>query len=261
MSRPARQRGGFTLLEVMVALVLLAGALMAATDLAGAALRNHEQARDLNAAVLLARARMAQLEEQYEDSGFKEGDESEQGDFAEEGWPEFRWKLEVLRPAPSLTAEQVVGLLTGATGTGNAAELAQRLMGGSGQAAGGGAGGGSGPTGGGQALAMLTSVLQTQVVNFAEQVKRSLRELRLTVSWSSGKKARGFTIVTHLVVLNPRAPGGARGDSPDVPAALQTAATAGALAPAAGGAIPASAPAIRPGRNLPRPPGQRREAE
>jgi len=260
VSRPARQCGGFTLLEVMVALVLLAGALMATTDLAGAALRNHEQARDLNAAVLLARARMAQLEEQYEDSGFKEGDESEQGDFAEEGWPGFRWKLEVLRPAPNLTAEQVVGLLTGATGSGDAKELAQKLMGGSGLAAAGGAGGGGGPSSGGQALAMLTTVLQTQVTAFAEKVKRSLRELRLTVSWTAGKKARGFTIVTHLVVLNPRAPGGARGDSPDVPAALQQPVVVGP----AGGGVPGPAglpPNFRPGKNTPLPPGQRREAQ
>jgi len=134
----ARHRPGFTLLEVMVALVLLSGALMAATDLAGAALRNHEQARDLNAAVLLARGRLAQLEEQYEDQGFKDGDESDQGDFSAEGWPEFRWRLEVLRPAPSLTADQVVGMLTGATGAADAKELAQKLLGGA-SASGGGA--------------------------------------------------------------------------------------------------------------------------
>jgi general secretion pathway protein I len=224
---PGGRQRGFTLLEVMVALVLLAAALMAATDLAGAALRNHEMARDLNAAVLLARGRMAQLEELYEDQGFKDSDESDQGDFSAEGWPEFRWKLEVLRPAPNLTADQVVGMLTGATGSASADELAKKLMGGA--AATGSAS--LSPAGGGQALALLSSALQAQVTGFAEKVKRSLREMRLTVSWTSGRKAHGFTIVTHLVVLNPRAPGGARGDAPDVPAALATPVVAAPVAP------------------------------
>lgn len=256
MSPAGRQRG-FTLLEVMVALVLLAAALMAATDLAGAALRNHEMARDLNAAVLLARGRMAQLEELYEDQGFKDTDESDQGDFAAEGWPGFRWKLEVLRPAPNLTADQVVGLLTGATGTASADELAKKLMGGA--AATGGAG--LSPAGGGQALALLSTALQAQVTGFAEKVKRSLREMRLTVSWSSGKKASSFTIVTHLVVLNPRAPGGARGDSPDVPANLAAPVVA-TPAPGAGGGVagppnPFRPPGVRP---LVPPPGAYRGA-
>jgi len=247
VSLPGRHRDrrgpGFTLLEVMVALVLLSGALMAATDLAGAALRNHEHARDLNAAVLLARARMAELEERYEDQGFKEGDESDQGDFSAEGWPEFRWKLEVLRPAPSLTADQVVGMLTGATGAADAKELAQKLMGG----ASGSAGGASlAPAGGAQALAMLSTALQAQVTGFAEKLKRSLRELRLTVSWTSGKKPRGFTVATHLVVLTPRAPGGARGDSPDVPATL----AAPVVGAPAGGGVPGGPPGLPP-----RPPG------
>ncbi|MBI5068513.1 MAG: prepilin-type cleavage/methylation domain-containing protein [Deltaproteobacteria bacterium] len=235
----------------MVALVLLAAALMAATDLAGAALRNHEMARDLNAAVLLARGRMAQVEEQYEDQGFKDSDESDQGDFSAEGWPGFRWKLEVLRPAPSLTADQVVGLLTGATGSGSADELAKKLMGG----AAGAGGAGLSPAGGGQALALLSTALQAQVTGFAEKVKRSLREMRLTVSWSSGKKASSFTIVTHLVVLNPRAPGGARGDSPDVPAAL---AAPVAVVPPAGSTgvpgLPVAPPGFRPGSTVGVPP-------
>jgi hypothetical protein len=41
--------------------------------------------------------------------------------------------------------------------------------------------------------------------------------MRLTVSWRDGAVPRGFTVTTHLLVLNPRAPNGARGDNPEVP--------------------------------------------
>jgi general secretion pathway protein I len=251
VSAPGRR--AFTLLEVMVSLTLLAGALMAASDLAGAALRNHEYARDLNAAVLLARSRMAEVEEQYEDSGFKDFDETSEGDFSEEGRPDARWRLEVLRPSPDLSADQIVSHLSGATET-SPADLAARLFGGQAPA------GGSGPvaTGAGNpAIGLLTNLVQQQLTAFGEVVKRGLREVRLTVSWPAGRQRRSFTVVTHLVVLNPKAPGGARGQYPDVAAAVASVPTAGApvdaaaAAAAVAGAVPPR-PGFTPSR-LPRP--------
>lgn len=239
MSGRARPRG-FTLLEVMVALAILAAALVATSDLAGAALRNHEAARDINAAVLLARARMAEIEERYEDSGFKDHDEEETGDFAESGRPDMRWRLEVLRPAPDLSTDQLMGMLVGASGAASASELATRLLGG--QA---GKGTTSGPTAdGGAALALATTLLQTQLTAFGEKIKSSLREVRLTVAWPAGKTTRSFTVTTHLVVLNPRAPGGARGDWPDVPPSLAASAAASAATRATGAATAPAAPTL-----------------
>lgn len=220
MRRPWPQRA-FTLLEVLVAASLLAGALVAVANLAGAALRNHERSRDLDAAVLLARARMAELEERYEDSGFKDHDEDDTGDFAEEGRPDVRWRLQVLRPAPSLSADQLLGMLVSETGSGDLNELVRKLV--PTQA---GSGPGAPTAGASPALAAATALLQAQLTAFGETLKQSLREMRLTVAWPAGKETRNFTVVTHLVVLNPRAPGGARGDWPDVPANMAAAAAA-----------------------------------
>ena len=59
----ARRAGrGFTLLEVMVALAILATSLLALSDVVGGALRNHVRARDLELAALLARGKMAEVE-------------------------------------------------------------------------------------------------------------------------------------------------------------------------------------------------------
>jgi general secretion pathway protein I len=208
-SRP--RAAGFTLLEVMVALALLAAALMAMADLAGNALRNHAYARDLSAATLLARGKMAELEQKYEDAGFKDFDEEEAGNFADEGRPDLEWQLALVKPDADLSSDQLVALLAGMGG--DSTDLMAKLMGGAG-AAGAAAGG---PATASPLAGLLGGFLQSQLTAFGETLKRSFREMRLTVSWRDGKTSHGFTVTTHLLVLNPRAPGGARGDNPEIP--------------------------------------------
>ncbi len=240
-ARPSACSRGFTLLEVMVALGLLAAALMAISDLVGNALRNHAYARDLSLATLLARGKMAEVEEQYEDSGFKDFDDEQDGDFEEQGHKEFQWLLQVRKPEADLSAEQLLGLLAG-VGGGSTQEILAKLMG-SAQASGGGPKMDLGP-----ASALLAGMLQTQLTAFGEAIKKSLREVRLTVAWRDGKETHRFSVVTHMVVLNPKAPGGQRGTQPDVPPNL--------AATQATGAVPGAAPG-QPGPTSPfgMPPG------
>jgi hypothetical protein len=120
--------------------------------------------------------------------------------------------------------------------------LGKLLGGGAGGAAGGAAGaaGAAGTAlGAGGAMGV---VLQAQLKAFAEELRSSLRELRLTVSWGTGKREEGFSVATHLVVLNPRAPGGARGASPDVPANLSEPPSPGSVTPALPGIPVAGTP-------------------
>ncbi len=240
---PRRRRAsGFTLLEVMVALALLAAALMAIADLSGNALRNHAYARDLSAATLLARGKMAELEQTYEDEGFRDFDQIDDGDFSDAGRADVRWHLELLRPSSDLSADQLVSMMTG-SGI-DPQDLITKLMGGGAAttAAGSSSTGPSQPTttASGPALGALTGLIQTQVTAFGETLKQSFREMRLTVSWRDGNAPRSFTVTTHLVVLNPKAPGGARGDNPEVPPNL---ATVSGLAGAAGSPAAAAAAA------------------
>lgn len=213
MRRTAR-RGGFTLLEVMVALAVLAGSLMAVAQLSGGALRNFGYARDLSVATLLARGKMAELEEKYEDKGFTDFDETEEGTFAEEGMPGMRWKLELRRPSSELTAEKILGAFLG---TGDAdvgsQELIGKLLGSGGASAAGGKGGPSSAAPGG----VMGGVLQNQVNAFAEELKKAVRQVNLRISWLDGKTPQGFDVSTYWVVLNPKAPGGSRGTNPDIP--------------------------------------------
>jgi general secretion pathway protein I len=210
----ARRDRGFTLLEVMVALAIIAMALMALSDLGGSALRNHAYASQLSQATLLARGKLAELEDAYEDTGFKDFDQSDEGDFDEQGHADIKWRVELKKPEAELSSEQLLAFLTGAAGD-DAQGVLEKLMG-LGSTSGSG-GSQSAPASLGVAGAVMSNLIKTQLTAFGEQIKKSLREMRLIVSWADGRQRRQFTVVTHLLVLNPRAPGGARGESPDVP--------------------------------------------
>ncbi len=224
--RRVRTVRGFTLLEVMVALAVLAGSLMAVADLSGNALRNYVYARDLSVATLLARGKMAELEEKYEDSGFTDFDQTEEGTFADQGEPGMRWKLELLKPTSDLTAEKILGaFLGGGEGDTGTQEMIGKLLGGGASPGAGSKGGPSSGAPGG----LLGGVLQGQIKAFTEELKKGVRQVSLRVTWLDGKTENGFDVSTYWVVLNPKAPGGARGQDPDIPPNLPTPAQASRL--------------------------------
>jgi general secretion pathway protein I len=236
----------------MVALAILAAALMAVADLSGGALRNFAHARDLSDATLLARARLAELEERFEDSGFRDADETLEGDFSDMGRSDVRWKADVLRPSTQLSAEQLLSVFLGSSPDDvDTQQMLAKLLGGGAPGGGGPTGAAAGPAGSAAALApggALGAVLQAQLKAFAEELRKSLRELRLTVTWQDGRRKEELSVATHLVVLNPKAPGGARGASPDVPANVSEPPSPGSVTPALPG-IPSAGPAA------PAPPG------
>ncbi len=198
-SHPLGSRGrggrGFTLLEVMVALGILAASLVAISDVVGGALRNEVRARHLQIATLLARGKMVSVQDHYEWKGFAPTDESDDGSFEEEGHPEIKWRLEIRAPQGTIDADQ---LLRSLTGTDLQGLLSQASQGSQGQ---------------GQAqaqaplqtspLAPLQAILQPTLARLAENVKKGLREVRLTVSWPEGGRDESFEVKTHMLVLAP----------------------------------------------------------
>ncbi|WP_242346929.1 prepilin-type N-terminal cleavage/methylation domain-containing protein [Anaeromyxobacter terrae] len=189
-------RGGFTLLEVMIALAILAGALLTVSEIVGGSLRNHVRARQLEVATLLARGKMVELESEYERKGFRDFDESAEGTFEEDGHPEVRWATEVVKPGVDLSAERILQMLTGGEGA-----LEDLLAAASPQA------GKGGPQTTAPGAAALAQGLQAQITQLGEQIKKGVREVRLTVTWKDGKRDESFTVVTHMVVFAPREPG------------------------------------------------------
>lgn len=89
-SPAARARGGFTLIEMVVATVVLAVGVVGALSVFGVISRASATAAEYDQAALLAERRLAEVE-----ALGSEGAVSDSGDFGEE-FPGYRWEQEVL---------------------------------------------------------------------------------------------------------------------------------------------------------------------
>lgn len=202
MRRTARQNGGFTLLEVVIALAILGMALMAIFQLNAGAVANHVYTKHLTVATLLARSKMTDLEQQLYDDGFATDDQELDGDFSEESWSSYKWRARILAPhTQDVPPEQLLSALFGLP----MGEGGLEAMFGGGDPSGGGSGkedSSGAPTKGASPLAgAMAGMAQTQLQQMLTQINDAVREVRLTVSWKDGKRTESLELVTHLVSL------------------------------------------------------------
>jgi general secretion pathway protein I len=92
-----RAASGFTLLEIMVALAILSGSLVVMLSIVTNNVRATNHAKMTTAATLLARTKMADIEDEILDNGFSESDENAAGTFKDLGYPDFRWETSIER--------------------------------------------------------------------------------------------------------------------------------------------------------------------
>jgi len=188
-------------------MAILAMSMMALSGLVSSALQNHTRAVRLELATLLARGKLAALQDGFDRTGFKDFDQDDEGTFDKEGHEEVHWKVLVTKPKVELGPEKILGILTGAKGddAGGMSEMLSHLV--EQQAA--GAQGGQ-DAGGPQATfpgaGLLAGALQVQLNLVGEQIKKGLREVHLTVSWKDGARDESFTVVTHLLEPGTGAP-------------------------------------------------------
>ena len=91
----ARAQSGFTLIEVMIALAILFGALVMMLSTVTADVQHTQEAKLMSAATGLARAKMLDIEEELLFKGFQESAETMDGDFADDGFPRYSWKATI----------------------------------------------------------------------------------------------------------------------------------------------------------------------
>ncbi len=85
-------QGGFTLLEVLIAVAILGVSL---TSLLGSQIESMQAtryARQLSAAAFLAEYQLVEIEWQQRKDGWQTSDVTYQGDFDEQGWPEMEYE-------------------------------------------------------------------------------------------------------------------------------------------------------------------------
>jgi general secretion pathway protein I len=208
---------GFTLLEVMIALAILSFGLVALSDLNGGAVQMYAYARRATEATLLLRGKMLDLEELLTKDGFSDFDDEKKGTFEDDGAPDFTWRAEILRPHVQLDASGLLGMLglgdqKKAGGAAAGQGLSGGLSGALGAAAGLLGGGAGGPTaglapggsllsGGLAAAGPFAGLIQGQATGFLETIKKSVREVRVTVTWKDGRLERSISASQQVVIL------------------------------------------------------------
>lgn len=99
-----RSSRGFTLLEVIIALSILAISLTALLQAHSTSLDSTARARDMTVATLLLRSKMIDIERRLFQEGFSMNTEEDDGDFRDEEHPEIKWASRISEVQFDLTA-------------------------------------------------------------------------------------------------------------------------------------------------------------
>jgi general secretion pathway protein I len=92
-----RATGGFTLLEVMLAVAILAATMVVLLRIVTNNIRATNHAKLTTAATFLARTKMSDVEDDVLYNGFSTDTETAKGTFKEEGYPQYRWDTMIER--------------------------------------------------------------------------------------------------------------------------------------------------------------------
>lgn len=165
----------------MVSLGILAVALLAIGDVNGGAVRAHAYARQLTVAVQLARGKMLDVQQLLQEEGLSDFTTEYKGDFSEEGFRDYRWVAQVIKPELEVDATQLLEMASSALMP--PAAPGEPVM--------------DNPLTSGP----LAGLAATQLQQVIETVKTSVREVKLTIFWKNGRREESFDLVEHLVIL------------------------------------------------------------
>ena len=172
---------GFSLLEVVIALAILAISLTVLLETQIASITNAGRSRDLSIATMLARSKLIDIEQQLFHDGFKASTEEDGGNFSDIGYPEIAWKSRVIEVELNM---QALSSLCGTFGA-RAEAKAQKLT------------GGDGPPGTGDCESMLSG-FGSILGSFTDEMARSMRLLDLNLTWPEGKHSGHLQIHSLL---------------------------------------------------------------
>lgn len=172
--KPSRgqRRRGFTLIEVMVAIGVLAICFTAIFNVQASSIQAASRTKYITAATLLAHSKMVDIEQQLNVEGFSEFAEDMEGTFEEEGWPEFRWRAKILKvriPIPSnMPGESDSNSDSSSENSTN------------------------------NVYASMISGYSTMI---SDIISGALREVNLVVEWDEGADRRELSLSTHFADL------------------------------------------------------------
>jgi general secretion pathway protein I len=162
-----RRRGaqGFSLLEVVIALAIMSLSLVVLLQAQGQALASAIRSKDLTIATVLARGKMIDIEQKLFHDGFVMNDVEDDGDFADEGFADIKWKSRISEVELDLSTLQ--GLCAAVGGqTGKSSDKEEQAR-----------------TDCESTMASIGGMLS----GLTEEVARSIRAVELEVVWADGR--------------------------------------------------------------------------
>jgi general secretion pathway protein I len=181
-----RRRGGFTLLEVMIALGILAGALVVLLRISTQDVRAAYHAKLLTIGTQLARSKMADIEADLYKNLFS-CDEQSAGDFTDEGQPKFAWEAtceKVVLP----TSDSVTTSMGGQQNAANPSAPTQKPEDANQEAL-------MNLAGGSTSGALGAGMVQMYFPLISPILENAIRKVTLTIKWKAGGEADSMTII------------------------------------------------------------------
>ena len=174
------RRAGFSLLEVMVALAILAVGMVSLLQVQSRSAQMAMEAREMTVATMLARGKLYDCETDLMKKGFSIGDYDEDGNFSDEGYDKFFWECHAYKPempTGDVAGDPSSGL--GAMGLGGAADAAN----------------GQDNPGADMGMQFLAPMMQ----QMSSVLGDSIRELVVIVRWGEGQDRQEMVVTTHLI--------------------------------------------------------------
>jgi general secretion pathway protein I len=181
-----RRPGGFTLLEVMIALAILGSALVVLLQISAEDVRASYRAKLITIATSLARGKMYDLEEELYKNGFADSPEEEKGEFSDENQPKFRWEAKIEKVQLPQTDQVTTDI--GKAGQQAAATAAQGTA--SETQQGGLASMANSTTG-----AMGAGMVQAYLPLIGPVLENAIRKVSLTVYWKVGSDEESLRVI------------------------------------------------------------------
>ncbi len=178
MHESTREQGrpAFSLLEVMVAIAILAMGVTVLLQVQSRSVEMAIEAREMTVATMLARAKLLDCQADLAKKGFSVGDYDEEGNFGDDGFADFSWECHAYKPDIPVADAGDVQEAFSATGNEETGQAAEQ----------------QGADLGMQFLAPVVSQLSSIMGD-------SIRELVVIVRWGEGPAMDELRVATHVI--------------------------------------------------------------
>ncbi len=223
-------QSAFSLLELLVAMSILAFALVALLGHQGVSIQMSDYSNKMSQAIFLAESKLLDIENDVLTDSIDAYDNCQEGNFKSEGLKKFKWKactfkLEVAEGASEMITERFMSIFTGlgaglgeggsgasdaskssSTPTPNSSAMGNAMGSAMGSSAMGSSAMGSGAMGMGGGNPMEQAMGQVamatgMIPSFLQQLQDQIRKVKLEITWKDSTQERKFVVERFITSL------------------------------------------------------------